>query len=264
MRASWASLAQVGRAVGVVGRYVAMLPSRPSVAQRFFGSILRYIAAYNHHALYPANLPVRMLHEVFPGIETREVCLQHHFEDKALPYGEAYVLAAISAHLRPRAVFEIGTFTGGATLLMARHAGMECEVYTLDMPPDDKSLQLPGVDADPPEENDARIGERFRGTEYARQISQLYGDSATFDFVPYHGKMDLVFVDGSHSYSYVVSDTRKALEMLSPRGTIIWDDCGTVHPGVAEALDKFGARLAILRIANTRFAVYTRFHEGVE
>ncbi|HKP53260.1 MAG TPA: class I SAM-dependent methyltransferase [Chloroflexia bacterium] len=258
MRISWASLAQVGRAMRVVGRYVAMLPSQPRVTQRFFGSLLRYITVYNHHALYPDNLPERQLHDIFPGIEGREVCLGHYYEDKAIPYGEAYVIGAISAHLRPRAVFEIGTFTGGATLLMARHAGPECEVYTLDMPPDDKSLKLPGVDLDPPEANASRIGERFRGTEYERQITQLYGDSATFDYSPYRGKMDLVFVDGSHSYSYVVNDTRKALEMLSPRGTIIWDDCANIHPGVPEALDKFGERLPISRIANTRFAAYTR------
>jgi hypothetical protein len=259
MRLSWASLAQVSRAAGVVGTYVAMLPRKPRVTQRFFGSLLRYVASYNHSVLYPENLPVRLLSELFPGIEGREVCLQHSFEDKALPYGEAYVLAAISAHVRPQAAFEIGTFTGGGTLLMARHAGPGCPVYTLDMPPAAKSLKLPGVDLDPPEEDDTRIGERFRGTEEARQITQLYGDSATFDYSPYKGRMDLVLVDGSHSYSYVMSDTRKALEMLSPRGTIVWDDCATVHPGVAQALDKIGARLPIARIANTRFAVYTRF-----
>ena len=258
MRLSWGSIAQLGRAMSVVGRYVAIFPSRPAVTQRFFGSVLRYISVYNHHALYPRNLPERQLHDLFPGIEKQEVCLRHYYEDKAIPYGEAYVLAAISAHLRPRAIFEIGTFTGGATLLMAQQAGAECQLYTLDMPPAEKSLKLPGVELDPPEADDSRIGERFRGTEHESRITQLFGDSATFDYSPYRGRMDLIFVDGSHSYSYVVSDTRKALEMLSPRGTIVWDDCATIHPGVAEALDKFGARLPISRIANTRFAVYTR------
>lgn len=262
MRVSGASLAQVGRALGVVGRYTAMLRSKPHVTQRFFGSLLRYIAAYNHHALYPSHLPLKMLHDIFPGVQDREVCLSHYFEEKALPYGEAYVLAAISGYVQPRTVFEIGTFTGGGTLLMAKHAGPVCRLFTMDMPPADKSLTLPGIELDPPEADDAIIGVRFRGTEQEQQIIQLYGDSATFDYSPHRGKIDLVFVDGSHSYSYVVNDTRKALEMLSPRGTIVWDDCATIHPGVAEALDRFGAHMPISRIINTRFAVYTRFVEG--
>jgi len=264
MEVSGESLAQVGRALRVVGRYAAMLPRRPAITQRFFGSLLRYVAAYNHHALYPEHLPERLLHELFPGIDKSEVCLRHYFEDKALPYGEAYVLAAIAAYVQPSSIFEIGTFTGGATLLMVQHAGADCQAYTLDMPPAAKSLALPGVDLDPPEEDDLRIGELFRGTMFERQIMQLYGDSATFDFSPYKGKIDLVFVDGSHSHDYVVNDTRKALEILSPRGTIIWDDCSTIHPGVAEALDRFGARIPISRITNTRFATYTRHGGGSE
>lgn len=61
-----------------------------------------------------------------------------------------------------------------------------------------------------------------------------------------------------------MSDTRKALEMLSPSGTIIWDDCATIYPGVAEALDKIGGSLPIFRITNTRFAVYTRLYSDGE
>jgi predicted O-methyltransferase YrrM len=236
-----------------------MVASRPTQTQRFIGSVLRYMARYDHRALFPANLPRRLLEEVFPGIREHEVCLAHAFEEKALPYGEAYVLAAITSFLRPQTVFEIGTFTGGGTVIMAQQAGPECELFTLDLPPEHTELSLPGEDFDPPEEDSSRIGRRFRGSPYEQQITQLYGDSATFSFAPYEGRMDLVFVDGAHSYSYVVSDTRKALKMLSRRGTIIWDDCALDHPGVAQALDRFAVSLPIYRIAETRFAVYTRY-----
>jgi predicted O-methyltransferase YrrM len=258
MRPSIGSVAELVAAARVAARYLAMLPSYPGRTQRFMGSVLRYIAAYNHHALYPQRLPERLVHELFPGIEAQEVCLTQRFEDKALPYGEVYVLAAITAFLRPRMVFEIGTFTGAASLIIAQQAGAGCAVYTLDVPAGYGRLQLRGVALDPPESDADLIGERFRGTEYERQITQLYGDSATFDFTPYTGQMDLVFVDGSHSYEYVMNDTQRALKMLTPHGTIIWDDCSTQHPGVAEALDRVGAALPIYRISKTRFALHTR------
>ena len=54
-------------------------------------------------------------------------------------------------------------------------------------------------------------------------------DSASFDFAPYRDQMDLVYVDGSHSPDYVVSDTRNAMEMLRPGGVLVWDDYGSVR-----------------------------------
>src|SRR5207249_1576730 len=139
--------------------------------------LLRYVANYNHAALYPANLPVRFLGDIFPGIHDKDICFRHDVEDKGLPYGEAYVLACLAVYLKPRKVFEIGTFTGGAALLMARHAGPDCRVYTLVVPPGQHAnLSLPGVSHDPAEANAGIIGSRFRGTEYERQITQLYGD----------------------------------------------------------------------------------------
>ena len=68
-------------------------------------------------------------------------------------------------------------------------------------------------------------GLRFAGTAYEKQITQLYGDSAAFDFSPYEGKMDVVFVDGAHSAAYVKSDTEVALRLLKPEGgLILWHD----------------------------------------
>lgn len=247
------------RAAGrIAGRYLAMLPSHPERTKRFGGTLLRYIAAYDHIVNDPPYLPSSPLHEIFSGIDAQQVCLQHRYEYRTLGYAEAYVLAAIMTYLRPGKVFEIGTFTGAGTLLIAQQGGPDCAVYTLDLPPDDKQLLLPNVKGDAPEMDAYRIGVRFRDNEYARQITQLYGDSAEFDFSPYTGQMDLVFVDGAHSYEYAINDTRKALKMLSPRGTIIWDDCSISYPGVVRALNKFGATIPIYRIAETRLALYTR------
>ena len=64
----------------------------------------------------------------------------------------------------------------------------------------------------------------YGGTEVEPKITQLFGDSKSFDAAPYAGQCDLVFVDGSHAYSYVKNDTEKALAMTRPGGVILWHD----------------------------------------
>jgi len=100
----------------------------------------------------------------------------------------------------------------------------------------------------------------FLGTDAARKITQLFGDSATFDFSPY--RAELIFVDASHAYDYVRNDSAKALALLADsRGVIVWHDYGE-WPGVTRALDelaKSDARFAKLRwIRGTTLAVLDR------
>lgn len=222
------------------------------------GNLAGRVMSYDYRARHPRYLTERNLHELLPGIELVDVQLRHKIELQALPYGEAYVLAAITQILAPQRVFEIGTFTGGGTCLMVEHAPSTCRVFTLDLPPGNRELRLSGIAADPPLTEDTRIGERFRTSKYAPQITQLYGDSATFDFSPYYGEIDFVFIDGAHSADYVRNDTKIAMELLSARGAIIWDDCSIAYPDVVKVLDDFAREYQIYRITGTRFAFYCR------
>ena len=83
-------------------------------------------------------------------------------------------------------------------------------------------------------------GSRFQGTEAAGRITQLLGDSATFDFTDYQNRMDMVFLDGSHAYRYVLNDTHAARRLLREgRGIIVWHDYSdgpAAFDGVAQAL----------------------------
>jgi hypothetical protein len=101
-------------------------------------------------------------------------------------------------------------------------------------------------------------GEAYRGTEEEARITSLYGDSATFDFSPLAGQVDVVFVDGSHSHAYVKNDTERALEMLAPGGVIAWDDYPAV-PGVYSHLNAIAPMLEhpMYHIYNTRLVIYT-------
>jgi len=241
----------------VIARQVATVAVQPRRTKAFIGDVLRYISGYSDERAPQSHLPLCWLDEIFPAIDSCEIRLRHRVEPKALPYAEAFVLASITASLKPARIFEIGTFTGGAALIMAQQAPPGAQIFTLDMPPG-QPLRLQGLAADPPTTESARIGGRFRGRPYGDQIAQLHGDSATFDYSPYRGQIDLVFIDGSHSYEYVANDTERALEMLSPKGAIVWDDCSEDYPGVVTALDERAAVLPIVRIIGTRFAAFSR------
>ena len=50
--------------------------------------------------------------------------------------------------------------------------------------------------------------------------------------------MDFIFVDGSHSYEYVLNDSDKARKLLRDgRGVIVWHDYGD-WDGVTKALNE--------------------------
>ena len=172
---------------------------------------------------------------------------------------ELLVLARLVRELEPRRVFEIGTFDGRTTLALAMNAPDDALVFTLDLPAESPTAL--SIERSERAFVDKPVsGARFIGTHAARKITQLYGDSATFDFSPY--RAELVFVDASHAYEYVLNDSARALAMLgdSP-GVIVWHDYGE-WPGVTRALDELArsdSRFAALRwVRGTSLAVLDR------
>ena len=91
-------------------------------------------------------------------------------------------LAALTAFLKPGVSFEIGTADGRTTLNLAMNSASTAHVYTLNLPPAEQD----------PLYSDTSVGSRFHGHPAASQITQLWGDSASFDFDPYRGKCELV------------------------------------------------------------------------
>jgi hypothetical protein len=133
-------------------------------------------------------------------------------------------------------------------------------VYTLDLPESqlgDLTMSLsPGEDTFVRKTNS---GSRYRDTEEETRITQLLGDSAHFDYASWRGRMDFVFVDGSHALDYVLSDSMNALTLLKPEGGIIvWHDYGE-WPGVTLALKHLyqnNERFAAMnRIKNTTLVI---------
>jgi Methyltransferase domain len=195
----------------------------------------------------PFKLPARSLAELFLGVDsmlvTTPVSELYRPRDMVVPLPELLTLAGICRYLKPRRIFEIGTYTGSSTLVMAINAPHDTEILTLDLEPSDK------------------IGSAFRHTTYNSRIQQLYGNSLEFDYTPYAGSVDLVLVDANHSYECVKSDTEKAFELLRSGGVIVWDDYRwlEVHSecaGVTLFLNELHATRPLSSISGTRFAIY--------
>jgi predicted O-methyltransferase YrrM len=157
---------------------------------------------------------------------------------------ELMIITAFVKQMQPAVCFEIGTFDGRTTENMAANQPDSGKCFTLDLPPEgaDKAA-LPLASGDKTYIDKPVSGARISAQTRAGKITQLYGDSGTFDFSPYFGQVDLMFVDGSHSYEYVLSDTEAAYKMVKPGGLILWHDYDSRWwPGVTRALNQLQSR----------------------
>jgi len=100
----------------------------------------------------------------------------------------------------------------------------------------------------------ASAAAQFRDTAYATKIRQVYGDSAAIDWTGLGGPFDLIFIDGSHYYDYVKSDTRNAFGCLAGDGCVVWHDYGMIED-VSRAVDEVASTVSVVAIRGTRLAV---------
>ena len=230
----------------------------PEQARAFPGRVFRdYMRLVKHDRWRSQTID-----ELFPQMTDGRIVVEHIptwgiFD----PIDELAYMALITRNVCPKRVFEIGTFRGRTALNFALNSPPDCVVYTLDLPPTGRDefkgrtnkadaalieISLTGID--------------YQGRPGSEKIRQLFGDSSTFDFSPYRGQMDLVFVDGAHHYEAVASDTRNALAMLRDGGWIIWHDFANYgdYNDVTRAVVEMLPSEEIVQIENTQLAVYRR------
>jgi hypothetical protein len=212
-----------------------------------------------HRDTHATALPQAAWTELLPRHAIR--LIETAKRDGNVNLAELAILAQAAAAIPPGSiVVEIGTFDGRTTFNLAVNAG-EASVFTLDLPADERAAfaLAPGerqyVDKPQP-------GARFRDCDpawqaAARRITQLLGDSATFDWAPYEGRAGLVFVDGSHAYDYARKDSATAMRLVARGGIVLWHDYGRWE-GVSRALDELEAqrRLGLRHIAGTSLVVW--------
>jgi predicted O-methyltransferase YrrM len=172
---------------------------------------------------------------------------------------EAWILAVLARDAKQ--MFEFGTCTGKTAYLWARNQPPGGRVITLTLAPDQVASyqDTPGdaaKAADYARRESAFTRFLYSGTEVESRITQLYGDSKAFDETPWRQACDVVFVDGSHAYSYVVNDSGKALRMVKPGGLVLWHDYGPECAGVFRALNELSRQLPLAHITGTTLVAY--------
>ena len=180
---------------------------------------------------------------------------------------EAWILAVLAK--KARRMFEFGTCTGKTAYLWARNSPPDALVVTVTLAPDHLNDYKQEASDDPV---DVKFALResthtdflYSGSAVAPKVEQLFGDSKALDVSQWAGRCDLVFVDGSHAYSYVVSDSAKALELVAPGGVVLWHDyAGPRHaPGVYRALNELATRLPLTRLEGTTLVAYRKPVDG--
>jgi hypothetical protein len=98
-----------------------------------------------------------------------------------------------------------------------------------------------------------------------KNVTHIGHDSLTFDFSPFIGRMDLVFVDGDHSHEGVKLDTQNAFKLTRNHfSTIVWHDYSfntetvrwTILAGILDGCPE-EKRGNLFHVSNTNCAIYT-------
>lgn len=167
----------------------------------------------------PGIIPRVQVSEVLEGSENITLLApQSTIENVTL--AELRILMHLLRQQQSRTAFEFGTADGRTTLNLAAQCPGDGRVFALDLGRED-------------------LGQRYKGTLYENRITQLVGDTRAFDFSPYLNSIDFIFIDASHDYEYVRSDSLWALKLLRDgRGTIAWHDYLPCWQGVMDALDE--------------------------
>ena len=227
---------------------------------RFKAFLLEVERRYSTYAYAPVQSIE--LQEVAPADLSDIYLPLQHSRRGSSAFFDLAALAVLAQAKRPRQVFEIGTFEGLTSAIFAVNAGAASRVITLDLPPDRTDIQR--TDRSYTAHSIATTyesGHLIARLGAANQVMQVFGDSALFDFAPYHGQIDLFFIDGAHTEDYVATDTLNAFQCLTSEGWVVWHDC--LVPQVLAVLKQVAQHVPVKHIQGTNVAFAPQAPPGV-
>jgi predicted O-methyltransferase YrrM len=194
-----------------------------------------------------SGLPVVEITSLFPGFH--ESLGTFAFLDGGSSPLDLCLIRAFCKTIPNCTYFEIGTCRGES---VANVADVCSQCLTLDLPPEQYS-----------EPETASLIGFF--SKNLKNVTQLSGDSITFNYAGLGQKFDVIFIDGDHRYEFVKSDTMNVFRHLVHENSIvIWHDYATdvIYPRnelFAGILDGVPAELHknLYHVSNCICAVYT-------
>lgn len=214
---------------------------------RFKSTVQRELAQRRASAPGVITQPLEAL---FPGITSLAV---QAFPIRPQPYNvswyELISLSAIVRHLQPKTIFEFGTFDGRTTLHLAANGPSDCRVITMDVAAGAFDFGNDSKFCEP-----TSVGRWFRDHPLSTGIEMLTTDAGSFDFAPYQGEIDMIFIDADHTEHAVRRDSAAAFEMLRPGGVVVWHDYLMLE-GVTRALVRMATSIRVFHIEGTTMAI---------
>lgn len=156
-----------------------------------------------------------------------------------------YVIMTV-ALFRPLWIMEFGTYNGRTTLNMAINAP-NARIITIDLPRNKKNrtkftLEDKGNQRGLDETGYIGLKKKlYFGQDplITKNITQIWEDTARVKFNKYKNKIDLLFIDASHSRENCLNDSYNGnIIIKQPGGIILWHDYAG-WPGVTEALNEY-------------------------
>jgi predicted O-methyltransferase YrrM len=221
--------------------------------------------------MHPSTCPIGSLHE---RLNLAEPCrlpdasLARPLNLWRMEEDDVHVLRYLYSQLQPRRHLEFGTWQGfGAVACLescdatvwsinlrdgeerpdgvwayytsrapdADDAGRPAWVNTRVTPKGNVAVQTDGA---------GFIGRLVHERGLGHRFCQVYCDSRAWDVSQYPaGFFDTALIDGGHSEELVVSDTRKALQVVRPGGLLLWHDY-CLDADVAASCESVGGVLA--------------------
>ena len=210
----------------------------------------------------PVGDPIAFInaqHQADPST-TAEIALPLCLDtDGSTSMSELCILALVTKLLKPKTVFEFGTYKGRTTSMFILNVENGASVISLDLPTEGRLS-----DAQRREyiDTDATLVAHRRPAQFVYQLHLetrcrlLACSSLDFDPAPYAGSVELGFIDAAHALPFVRNDTQKMATMVAPGGLVFWHDYGgkgRFYP-LAEYLEELSERVPIYRITGTSLA----------
>jgi predicted O-methyltransferase YrrM len=155
----------------------------------------------------------------------------------SLQIDEAALLYSLARDVRTGPIAEIGRFKGGSTVMIATALPEGIELWSYDL--------LVPLRADMPGESlDEELSAALERLGVAHKVHLVVGDSRTVEPPP--APLELVFVDGDHSYTGAKADVERWGELIRPGGQLLMHDAvdsglyGNVYPGVSRVATELG------------------------
>jgi predicted O-methyltransferase YrrM len=148
----------------------------------------------------------------------------------SLQIDEAALLYRLARDAESGPFAEIGRFKGGSTLIFAAALPAGAELWSYDLHVALRT-DMPGA------ELDAELLQALKRYGLEGKVHLLVADSRTVE--PPSAPLELLFVDGDHSYDGAKADFRRWGAFVRPGGHLLFHDAvdsgvyGNVYPGVA-------------------------------